>query len=210
VSRRLPIFPLGAVLVPAGLLPIRLFEPRYLAMMEDLVGTQGSDPAELGVVGIERGHEVGGGELRYRVGTLARLLDPAQQADGYWTAILAGVGRFRVEEWLEDDPYPLGVVTEVEEPAWDEADSAALAAVQTRMGKVLALAVETGDLPEPVTLEWAEDPAIAAWQACSTAPIGPFDRQRVLEAATVADRLALLSDELDGAADVLTFRRGGR
>jgi Lon protease-like protein len=204
-TRRLPIFPLGAVLMPVGLLPIRIFEPRYLTLMDDLVGTGGADTLQLGVVGIERGSEVGGGEVRYRVGTLARLLEPMRESDGTWTVLLGGVGRFVVEEWLDDAPYPLGLVRELDEPGWDERDAAALSAAQVRTAEVLDLAVASGDLDEAVELSWAEDPAIAAWQVCTVAPVGPFDRQRLIEADTVGERLRLLGEQLDTIADVITF-----
>lgn len=53
----IPMFPLGSVLFPHMPLPLRLFEPRYLKMLGDLL--EQPDP-EFGVVLIERGHEVGG------------------------------------------------------------------------------------------------------------------------------------------------------
>ncbi|MEC8953734.1 MAG: LON peptidase substrate-binding domain-containing protein, partial [Actinomycetota bacterium] len=51
------MFPLGMVLVPSGVLPLRVFEPRYRHMLEDLLPGN----REFGVVLIERGSEVGGG-----------------------------------------------------------------------------------------------------------------------------------------------------
>ena len=68
-TRRLPMFPLGTVLFPSGVLPLRIFEPRYRKMLEDLLlGSR-----EFGVVLIERGSEVGGGEVRSGIGTMARV-----------------------------------------------------------------------------------------------------------------------------------------
>lgn len=56
----LPMFPLGSVLLPGSPLPLQVFEPRYRAMLDDcLAGDQ-----RFGVVLIERGFEVGGGEQR--------------------------------------------------------------------------------------------------------------------------------------------------
>ena len=67
------MFPLGTVLFPTGVLPLRVFEPRYRHMLDDLLpGTR-----EFGVVLIERGSEVGGGEVRSGVGTIARILEAA-------------------------------------------------------------------------------------------------------------------------------------
>ena len=64
------MFPLGTVLFPSGVLPLRVFEPRYRDMLEDLL----SGNREFGVVLIERGSEVGGGEVRSGIGTMARIL----------------------------------------------------------------------------------------------------------------------------------------
>jgi uncharacterized protein len=223
MSRQLPIFPLGTVVFPASALPIHIFEPRYQVLMADLLPGEflhdlgedrpaGADrPPELGVVGIERGQEVGGGEVRHQVGTVVRLIQPQQLDGGRWFTLFAGHHRFRVDEWLPDDPYPVALVTDVDEAPWEPTDGPGLAAVQRRVGEVLALAVEVGDLAGPTpALTWADDPAMAAWQACAVSPIGTFDHQRLLEADTVATRLALLATALDGAAEVFAFRLGGR
>ncbi|WP_415830929.1 LON peptidase substrate-binding domain-containing protein [Janibacter anophelis] len=58
----LPMFPLGTVLLPGNPLPLQVFEPRYLAMLRDIAGGDG----RFGVVLIERGFEVGGGDQRLR------------------------------------------------------------------------------------------------------------------------------------------------
>src|SRR5580658_2819799 len=69
MSTRLAMFPLGTVLVPHGVLPLHVFEPRYRVLMFDcLRGTR-----EFGVVLIERGSEVGGDDQRFAVATVARI-----------------------------------------------------------------------------------------------------------------------------------------
>jgi uncharacterized protein len=213
MSRRLAVFPLGTILVPGATLPLHIFEPRYRVLMDDLTGAELGTPLinpELGVIGIERGHEVGGGEVRHRVGTLTHLVDSNRLPDGRWIAVFSGVGRFRVDEWLPDDPYPLAMVTDLEELAWDPSDDAALASALARTEEVLTLAVEAGDLDGPVSVPWSDDPWRAAWQVCAAAPIGPFDRQRLLETDQVAPRLERLMAELDGAAEMFAFRLGDR
>ena len=61
--RELAIFPLGSVLFPGMPLPLRVFEPRYVAMIASVLGNA---EREFGVVLIERGSEVGGGDVRFR------------------------------------------------------------------------------------------------------------------------------------------------
>ena len=105
-TRRLPMFPLGMVLVPSGVLPLRVFEPRYRHMLEDLLPGN----REFGVVLIERGSEVGGGEVRSGIGTMARILEARESGDGHWAVVAMGLQRIMVERWLPDDPYPLAEV----------------------------------------------------------------------------------------------------
>ncbi|HEX5095168.1 MAG TPA: LON peptidase substrate-binding domain-containing protein, partial [Acidimicrobiia bacterium] len=57
------MFPLGTVLFPHALLPLQVFEPRYRVMMRNLLDGE----REFGVVLIERGSEVGGGDVRFDV-----------------------------------------------------------------------------------------------------------------------------------------------
>ena len=68
MTHLLPLFPLGTVLFPGGLLPLHIFEPRYRALMHDLMSEP--EPWSFGVVAIREGHEVGADSLRslYDVG----------------------------------------------------------------------------------------------------------------------------------------------
>ena len=69
------MFPLGTPLVPGSLLPLQIFEPRYQQMISDVL--ESSEP-EFGVVLIERGHEVGGGDIRSMAGTVAVPVAPPE------------------------------------------------------------------------------------------------------------------------------------
>src|SRR4051794_19374446 len=108
--RRLPMFPLGTVLFPYATLPLHVFEPRYRMMVRTVL----RDDHEFGVVLIERGSEVGGGEARFEVGTVARIVHAAELDDGRFALTAVGLRRLRVTEWLPDDPYPQAVVEEEE------------------------------------------------------------------------------------------------
>ena len=66
------MFPLGAVLLPGESLPLQVFEPRYLALVDHCTATP--DRMRFGVVLISRGHEVGGRDERTGVGTVARIV----------------------------------------------------------------------------------------------------------------------------------------
>lgn len=206
MTRRLPMFPLGTVLMPTQVLPLHIFEPRYRELMRQL--TEPESPRELGVVLIERGHEVGGGDQRVAVGTVGRLAAAQQSPDGRWMALFAGAGRFRVVEWLPDDPYPQARVEDLPEPEWDPADGPALARAEELVRETLALAAELGEAAVPAGFELGDDPAERTWQLCAAAPLGPFDRQRLLEAPRSV-RLATLVEQVADARQMLAFRLGG-
>jgi hypothetical protein len=201
------MFPLGNVLMPTQLLPLHVFEPRYRALMDRL--TEPGAAGELGVVLIERGHEVGGGDQRVATGTVARLVEAEQGPDGRWTALLAGTERCRVVEWLPDDPYPQAQVEMLAEPPWDAADEPALAAAEAVVRDTWALAAELGEASVAPGVALSDDPVQRAWQLCVLAPLGPLDRQQLLEAPR-AIRLVVLARQAADAKRMLAFRLDGR
>ncbi|MFP5308376.1 MAG: LON peptidase substrate-binding domain-containing protein [Actinomycetes bacterium] len=203
--RELPMFPLGSVLLPHMVLPLHIFEPRYRTMIRRVLDGDG----EFGVVLITRGHEVGGGEQRADLGAVARVLQAQELDDGRWLCVAVGTRRLRVVEWLPDDPHPRAVVEELEDPPGRPADAPAVARVQSRLRRVLALQAELDEPSVPSTTELADDPVAASWQAGILAPLGPLDALALLEVDAAGDRLALLEDALEDAAEALQFRLGG-
>lgn len=198
----LPMFPLGTVLVPSAGLPLHVFEPRYRALVRDCL----AGVPEFGVVLIERGHEVGGGDVRTGVGTVARILEATELPDGRWAIGAVGVRRIEVRSWLPDDPYPRADVEDWPdaEPGSDHAER--LDTTVATLRRALALSAEAGDAAAPATIELSADPVLAGHQACAVAPIGPHDRQRLLAAASPDERLIALGTLLDEVIEVLQLR----
>jgi len=203
-SFELAMFPLGSVLFPSVLLPLHVFEPRYRAMTRHCLDAT----PEFGVVLIERGHEVGGGDVRTPVGTVARIVEAAELDDGRWVLATVGTRRVRVLRWLDDAPWPRAMVADVVDEAVADAAAAAAAwaALQPRLRRVLALASELGEAAAPATVELADDPGLGSFQAAALAPIGPADQQRLLGAGGPDERLAVLDELLTGAAELLEAR----
>jgi Lon protease-like protein len=198
------MFPLGTVLLPFAHLPLHIFEPRYRALVKDVLAADG----EFGVVLIERGQEVGGGDVRFGVGTVARIMQTAELPDGRWLLDAVGTDRFRITEWLPDDPYPLAMIEALDdEPsATDTEAEERRTAVERLLRQVLALQVELG-FPAPSAVRTLDgDPSVAAFEAALLSPIGPMDTQKVLEAPSVSTRLALLETLLTEAREVLSNR----
>jgi len=203
------MFPLGTALLPGAVLPLHVFEPRYRQMVHDILSDD-VDVPEFGVVMIERGREVGGGDTRTRVGTVARVVDMRALADGRYALVAVGAERLRVNAWLPDDPYPLADID-----PWSDDDRGvvdldeATQTIETLHERVRELNEEVralGEMTPPPDAEIADDPHLALYHLGSLAPLGPADRQRMLEAPTLGERLSVFSAALDDAAAVVRFR----
>lgn len=204
-TRHLAMFPLGTVLFPGMVLPLHVFEPRYRALVADVL----AGDREFGVTLIARGHEVGGGDVRTDVGTVARVVDAEELDDGRWVVVAVGGSRLEVVEWLPDDPYPRAVVAELPEAPPDGGADGLRELVAGRLRRVHALRAELGEASVPIATELADDPVAASHQAAVLAAANPFDAQRLLAARSVAERFAMLDEVLDGTEALLRFRLGG-
>lgn len=203
----LPMFPLGSVLLPGDLLPLHIFEPRYRALVRHCLA---ADVPEFGVVLIERGNEVGGGDVRREVGTVARLVQLAETPDGRYAAIAVGVRRMRVTKWLEDDPYPQATVEDWAEADDDPFDTGAFAlTLEPRVRAVSALAARAGQPAGSSDDELQPDPVMGSYQLVSMAPLGAADRYDLLNCPGPLARLHRLDGLLHDVEAVLRFRLGG-
>ncbi|HEX2737487.1 MAG TPA: LON peptidase substrate-binding domain-containing protein [Acidimicrobiia bacterium] len=204
MAETLPMFPLGVVLFPSAVLPLHVFEPRYRALVEACLAGE----PEFGVVLIERGSEVGGGDVRFGVGTVARIVEAAQLPDGRYVLATVGTQRIRVDAWLTEDPYPRAEVTRIEEPA--VADDVALELrrddVERLLVRVLAMRAELGEPSAGIAARLDPDPLFASFGAAALAPIGPLDGQRLLELDGPGERLDAVHSLLVDEADVLELR----
>jgi len=179
------MFPLGSVLFPYMPLQLRVFEERYLAMLAKILE---HDPAEFGVVLIERGQEVGGGEHRFEFGTVAQVTE-LEGGEGYIGMLAQGDRRVRVERWLDDDPYPRAEVTELDELEWDDDLQPLRDSTEHAVRRALAVASEFSDQQWAATVELADDPVAAAWQLAAIAPLGPMDQLELLRAESMEQLL---------------------
>lgn len=203
----IPMFPLGMTVLPGVLLPLHVFEERYVQMVHDLLADD-TAPPEFGVVMIERGSEVGGGEARSDIGTLCRVLDMSALAGGRYQLVASGRARIRVVAWLPDDPYPLADVDTWPDEREPPADgSAQIARLHGRVREINALVRELGQGEPPADDEISSDPSLALYHLAALSPIGASDRLRVLAAPSVEERIEVLDEVLDDARAVLDFGR---
>jgi Lon protease-like protein len=209
---RLPMFPLGNVVLPGELLPLNVFEPRYRRLLLDVLD---ADVPEFGVVLIERGSEVGGGDVRTSIGTIARLVRVMPLGGGRFDVVAAGLRRASVLEWLADDPYPRGDVEDWPEvqPLDPEVAKAEIQRLHARIDETRTLVREVAQATKqrlsqrsaPAS-KLSVDPVRAGYQLAARAPIGAVDRYRVLAAPTYETRIDLLGAALDDVEAMLRFR----
>jgi Lon protease-like protein len=203
-SRLSPMFPLGTVLFPGAFLPLHVFEPRYRAMTQECLAGDRS----FGVVLIERGSEVGGGDTRVDVGTRAAIADARELDDGRWLLGVFGAERIRVVEWLPDEGYPRALVDLLEEPDPSDSSVERAARVESQLRRALGLWSELGERGPPATFDLAGERVLATYQMCALAPVGPADSQSLLEAAGTNERLVLLETFLADAIALFAHRLG--
>ena len=184
----LPMFPLGTVLLPSMVMPLHLFEPRYLQLAKDCL----AGDREFGVVLIERGSEVGGGDVRTTVGTVARVVEAVELPDGRYALATVGTRRIRVSRWLDDDPYPRAEVEDWDDPEPEPDLRDAVADAAARLRRVLATYAELGASVSPVLPDLSDDPVLATYQLVALSPLGPADRQALLGAPNPGERVAAL------------------
>jgi Lon protease-like protein len=192
----MPMFPLTTVLLPAMPLPLRIFEERYLKLLGDLLG---QETPEFGVVLIARGPEVGGGEKRMDIGTIASVTNIGTTEQFYGLESI-GSKRFRVNAWLPDDPYPLADIDLIPDLIWVDTLMPARVHLETKVRQLLAFASEFGDLQYGPDVEFSDDPMEACWQLAGVLPVGELDQIDLLRSDS-ADELIARTYEIVTAAE---------
>jgi Lon protease-like protein len=182
-------------------LPLRVFEDRYLAMLAHVLQEQ---PAEFGVVLIERGQEVGGGDVRFDIGTVARIsdLDVTDSAVGL---VALGGQRFAVEAWADDDPFPQAEVRMLEELTWDERHRHLLEQTDRAVRAGMAIASEYVELAWSPGIEISDSPVDAAWQLAAIAPLGPLDQIELLRSGSIEQLLSRTAALTAASLDSIRF-----
>jgi Lon protease-like protein len=193
----IPLFPLGVVLFPDGMLPLRIFEVRYLTMIKQCYKTG----SPFGVVALTQGQDVQRpgptpGERFHAIGTLAEIIDYQTPQPGLIEIVTRGTSRFEVTA-SEQTPHGLWMADIDMLPADPHvkvpSDLAYVAANLVRMLEVFESA-EVSPIFEPRRFD------AAGWVAnrwCELLPVPAEDRQRMMEMTDPLLRLELISDLLD-------------
>lgn len=187
----IPIFPLaGALLLPGGRLPLNIFEPRYLAMVDDalgrgrLLGMVLPDPAR---------PRPQGRSTIYRAGCLGRIASFSETGDGRYLITLLGTHRFRVLEELPDSPRGYRRVRADHAAFPADARPVSDAAVER---EALLAALRPYFQARRIEADWPAiertPPAMLVTTLCMICPFDDAEKQALLEAPDLAARAAML------------------
>jgi hypothetical protein len=194
----LPLFPLGTVLFPGGVLPLRVFEVRYL----DMIGKCHKAGAPFGIVSLTQGTEVqtpGAGEAFSTVGTLATISEYESPRPGLMTVRATGTQRFRItsRDRLKHGLWIADVERLPDDMKVTVPDDLKLAAVALKQ-LIHSLELKSGGKEQlPLQAPWHfEDCGWVANRWCELLPLPLVLKQRLLELDNPLVRLELVSDFL--------------
>lgn len=196
------MFPLGSVLLPGMMLPLRLFEPRYLKMYADIIDAD----REFGVVLIERGVESRDDNPTFEVGCTANVVGSGLNEDGTIGLVTVGRTRIRVREWKLSDPYPRAIIEDLPDDPLGTAGVRAVASAADRMPDLIGLAEQLSPGAEYELPDVSDDPAVALYQLAQLAGLQALDLQAVLEADNSDERAAMVDRFVAETAEMMRLQ----
>ena len=138
---------------------------------------------------IARGPEVGGGEKRLEIGSVASVTDIGT-LDQFYGIESVGGQRFRVNAWLPDDPYPMADIDFLPDLIWNDSLTLARENLELKVRNLLAVASEFGDLQYGPDTELSEDPMDSCWQLAGILPVGPLDQVDLLKSQSAEELIS--------------------
>jgi uncharacterized protein len=183
-KRRIPIFPLGVVLFPGALLPLRIFETRYMDMAKACL----KESSPFGVCLIREGQEVGAPAVPEDVGCVARIAECDMEELGILKVKAEGLSRFRI---VSREVAKSGlIVAEVEETAAEPrvSDAAGLAESTEFLRKVVA-GIGADRFAQPLDFD---DATWVSFRLAEILPLRVDVKQKLLELTDATLRIAIL------------------
>lgn len=207
---RLPVFPLGTVLFPGLVLPLHIFEARYLDLMRHLIDLPDGTPREFGVVAIRSGGsapvapgpdpgpgaesepgdrpEGGTPVALHEIGCTAELRQVTELPNGRLDVVTVGRRRFRIDEVDEEStPYLTAEVEWLPEPTGQEHLADLLAPRVLAVFRRYLTLIRDGS--EEISEQLPDDPTVLSHLVAATAALTLTDRQRLLATPDTAGRL---------------------
>jgi Lon protease-like protein len=188
-SLHIPIFPLNTVLFPGGLLPLRVFEARYMDMTRDCL--KRDEP--FGVCLIREGSEVGAPAVPEGVGCLAKILEWDMQQQGILNLKTRGSQRFRI---LQREASAQGLISaDVELIPPDP--SVAVPDKFASCARLLEMVVSDQGRPIFAEPHAFDDAAWVGYRLTEILPVPLAAKQKLLELTDSLARLSILQRFLE-------------
>lgn len=185
-----PVFPLpNCVLFPKVLLPLRIFEPRYKSMLEQVLDSQGWLAVAMWQ-SPEREYDAAGNPDIFPTAGLGKLVNYQKAADGTYKIVLIGERRVFVRDWVQVKPFPVATIEPIPELEPEDAMRDDIRGrLRQRLRKLVGASVdeqvlmlfeqsikeseEIGPLVDSIGYHFLSD---------------PFEKQRLLEIAHAVER----------------------
>ncbi|MFC5992295.1 LON peptidase substrate-binding domain-containing protein [Limoniibacter endophyticus] len=184
-----PVFPLnGALLLPLGRLPLTIFEPRYIAMVDDALASN----RLIGMIQTMADTEELEGEPGLKpVGCAGRIVSFSENGDGRYLILLEGISRFRVTEEISGGkPYrqvrSKFFISDLDQALESDAVD------RDSLLEVFQLYLEANGLETDWEMIRQADNALLVNSLCMMAPYGPAEKQALLEAPDLKSRAETL------------------
>lgn len=207
---RIPIFPLGTLLVPGLVMPLHIFEPRYIALITMLLERPDAQDREFGLSTLRPGSQVehNGRDALFPVGTLARVTEVESMPDGRLNILTVGTRRYRHVDIDTAEPLAYAQVELLDDPLGDltPADATALTRAFARYRGILAeiLGIDVSaahELDGSITTELfdeslPDDPALLSHLVTAAAILPLHERAALLARPDVATRVRYATELL--------------
>jgi uncharacterized protein len=181
-NQEIHIFPLNTVLFPGGLLPLKVFEQRYIEMTKACI----RDNRPFGVCLIREGREVGTAAVPEAVGCLAAIESWDMPQLGLFQLVARGGERFRI---LKTSVASNHLMSAVIEPLPPDAASGPVDSLCRQVLQAVIEKVGAAQFPAPVRLD---DASWVGYRLAEVLPLGARVKQELLEATDAAHRLERL------------------
>lgn len=220
----LPAFPLSMAHLPGDEVSLRVFEDRYLSMLASLeaVARTGDEPCFATML-IERGSEVGGGDVRSSWGTTV-LVENIEHGPVWSHVVGRAASAIVVRGWVTEHPYPVASVEMQTEESLDEAVRFDVASAMSVLARSVLQLFDPSRLPVTETVvrrlsviadgRWWTDSVTddelwrAYWRLARALPCGPLDRHSLLGPGPLPERVRRARDIAEHLADIIAFRSG--
>jgi uncharacterized protein len=196
------IFPLGTVLFPGGVLPLRIFEARYVDMVRQCM--RNDEP--FGVCLITKGNEVGKPAEHENIGCAARIVNFDKEPSGILNLRTIGEQRFKINSSQVNEQGL--IIADIDYiPSEDDAD---IPLDMTRCIKVVEQVISELVDTEPDVMKRVLEPPFflksASWvshRLCEILPFGPSSKQLMLELNDPLQRLSIVNQVLQKHTEAL-------